>query len=133
MLFHLLIFNRGSVFCVACIYAPNPNPDRDDFFVRCVNAIDPAVPTLLCGDFNTVFDCAVDHRRLCPFDVSRVSSGMMASFFSDCCVVDIWRELNPGVSAFSWCWPDGALASPLDLIGWPYNWVPQVASVDILP
>ena len=82
---------RGAVFRVASIYAPNRNPDRDDFFVRCANAIDPSVTTLLCGDFNTVFDRVVDRRGSCPFDVSRESSAMLSSLFSDCCVVDIWR------------------------------------------
>ena len=101
---------RGAVFRVVSIYAPNRNPDRDDFFVRCVNAVDPSVPTLLCGDFNTVFDRVVDRRGSCSFDVSCESSAMLSSLFSDCCVVDIWRELHPGVSAFSWCRPDGALA-----------------------
>ena len=124
---------RGAVFRVASIYAPNRNPDRDDFFVRCANAIDPSVPTLLCGDFNTVFDRVVDRRGSCPFDVSRESSAMLSSLFSDCCVVDIWRVLHPGVSAFSWCRPDGALASRIDLFGCPYVWVPHVSAADILP
>ena len=124
---------RGAVFRVASIYAPNRNPDRDEFFVRCVNAVDPSVPTLLCGDFNTVFDRVVDRRGTCPFYVSRESSAMLSSLFLDCCVVDIWRELHPGVSAFSWCRPDGALASSIDLIGCPYVWVPHVSSADILP
>ena len=44
---------RGSAFCVASIYAPNRNPDRDAFLLHCVDSIDPAVPTLLCGDCNT--------------------------------------------------------------------------------
>ena len=124
---------RGAVFRVASIYAPNRNPDRDDFLVRCVNAIDPTVPTLLCGDFNTVLDRVADRRGSCPFDVSHESSVMLSGLFSDCCVVDIWRELHPGVSAFTWCRPDGALASRIDLIGCPYVWVPHVSSVDILP
>ena len=124
---------RGAVFRVASIYAPNRNPDRDDFLVRCVNAIDPTVPTLLCGDFNTVIDRVADRRGSCPFDVSHESSVMLSGLFSDCCVVDIWRELHPGVSAFTWCRPDGALASRIDLIGCPYVWVPHVSSVDILP
>ena len=118
---------RGAVFRVASIYAPNRNPDRDDFFVRCVNAVDPSVPTLLCCDLNTVF------RGSCPFDVSRESSAMLSSLLSDCCVLDMWRVLHPGVSAFSWCRPDGALATLIDLIGCPYVWVPHVSSADILP
>ena len=78
---------RGAVFRVASIYAPNRNPDRDDFFVRCVNAVDPSVPTLLCGDFNTVFDRVVDRRGSCPFDVPRKSSAMLSSLFR---IVVLW-------------------------------------------
>ena len=100
---------RGAVFRVASIYAPNRNADRDDFFVRCANAIDPSVPTLLCGDFNTVFDRVVDRRGSCPFDVSRESSAMLSSLFSDCCVADIWRVLHPGVSHFLGVDPMGPL------------------------
>ena len=101
---------------MASIYVPNRNPDHDDFFVRCVNAVDLTVPTLLCGDFNTVIDRVVDRRGSCPFDVSRESSAMLSSLFSDCCAVDIWRDLHPGVSSFSWCRPDGALASRMCLL-----------------
>ena len=57
----------GAVFREACIYAPNCNPDCDDCFVHYGHAIDPAVPTLLCGDFYTVFDHVVDRRELGPF------------------------------------------------------------------
>ena len=124
---------RGSVFRVASIYAPNRNPDRDAFLVRCVDSIDPAVPTLLWGDFNTVLDRVRDRRGSCPFDVSRESSVLLAAMFSDCCVVDIWRERHPNDSAFTWFRPDGALASRIDLIGCPFAWVPYVSSVDILP
>lgn len=57
----------GAVFRRACIYAPNRNPDCNDCFVHCVNAIDPAVPILLCGNFYTVFDYVLDRRELGPF------------------------------------------------------------------
>ena len=96
-----------------CIYAPNRNPDSDDFFVCCVNAVDPTVPTLLWGDFNTVLDRVVDHRGSSPFDVSRESSVMLSGLFSDCCVLDIWWELYPGVSAFTRCRPMGPLLPAL--------------------
>ena len=35
----------GVSFGVACVYAPNRNPDRDDFFQYCVDQVDPSVPT----------------------------------------------------------------------------------------
>ena len=44
---------HGAVFRVACIYAPNRSPDRDDLFVRCVSAIG-------LGSFSAVdFQCKV--------------------------------------------------------------------------
>ena len=124
---------RDSVFRVACCYAPNRNPDRDAFFHRCIDSIDPSVPTLLCGDFNTVPDRFIDRRGSCPFDTSRESSNLLSVLFRDCCVVDIWRLKHPGVSGFTWSRRDGSLASRIDLVGCPYRWISFVSSVDILP
>ena len=112
------------LFRVAGIYAPNRNPDRDDFSVRCVNDIDPIVPPLLWGDFNTFWLCCQSPQPLSFWSLMKVLL---------CCLVDIWCDLHPGVSAFTWCWPNGALASHIDLIGCPYVWVPYVTSADILP
>ena len=124
---------RDSVFRVACCYAPNRNPDRDAFFQRCIDSIDPSVPTLLCGDFNTVPDRFIDRRGSCPFDTSRESSNLLSVLFRDCCVVDIWRLKHPGVSGFTWSKRDGSMASRIDLVGCPYPWISYVSSADILP
>ena len=84
VVFFLVEFGlRGSVFRVASIYAPNRNPDRDAFFVRCIDSIDPAIPTLLCGDFDTVLDRVLDRRGSCPFDDSRESSALLSAMFLD--------------------------------------------------
>ena len=124
---------RDMVFRVACCYAPNRNPDRDTFLTRCADSIDASIPTLLCGDFNTVLDRALDRRGSCPFDSSRESSSLLSSLFLECCVVDIWRLLHPSVSAFSWSRRDNSLASRIDLIGCPYLWIPYVSAAEILP
>ena len=50
----------GKSFRVCCIYAPNRNPARDQFFHDLWAKVDPSVPTILCGDFNAVFDRSVD-------------------------------------------------------------------------
>ena len=42
-------------FRVCCIYAPNHNPDRDQFLEYISDSVDPSNPTLLVCDFNTVF------------------------------------------------------------------------------
>ena len=43
---------RGKVFCVAAMYAPNRNPDGNDFFDSVSSKMDVSMPTILCGDFN---------------------------------------------------------------------------------
>ena len=109
------------------------NPYLDAFFYHCIDSIDPSVPTLLCGDFNTVPDRFIDRHGSCPFDTSRESSNLLSVFFRDCCVVDIWRLKHPGVSGFTWSKRDGSLASRIDLVGCPYPWISFVSSADILP
>lgn len=106
---------RDSVFRVACCYVPNRNPDRDTLLTRCSDSIDPFIPTLLGGDFNTVLDRSADRRGSCPFDTERQSSSLLSSLFLECCVVDIGRLLQPSVSAFSWSRRDNSLASRIDL------------------
>ena len=54
------------MFRIAPVYAPNRNPERDKFFTSCVDFAGPSVPTILCGDFNAVFDRAKDRRGSDP-------------------------------------------------------------------
>ena len=46
--------DRGTFYRIACIYAPNRNPERDSFFASITSHVDLTVPTFLCGDFNAV-------------------------------------------------------------------------------
>ena len=120
-------------FRVCCLYAPNRNPDRDQFLEDVSDKIDPAVPTLLAGDFNTVTDRLRDRRGSNPLDGSRESSTRLAALFDACCAVDIWRYLHPDSTGFTWTRSDGSMASRIDLWGVPYVWVPSVSSCDITP
>ena len=117
---------HDRTFRVCSIYAPNRNPDRDDFF-------DPSVPTILCGDFNAVFDRSIDRRGSCPFTAGRDSSNTLSSLFRDCCVLDIWRALHSSQRGFTWDKPDGSLSSRIDLFGCPYSWASSVSSCEIHP
>ena len=85
--------------------------------------IDPSIPTLVCGDFNAVFDRALDRRGSNIFDASSESFRALGTLFNDCCMADAWRALHPSTVAFSWLKPDGSLASRIDLIGCPYSWL----------
>ena len=124
---------HDSCFRVLCAYAPNRNPARDLFFDQLVALVDPAIPTVLCGDFNTVFDCSLDRAGSVVDDVSRESTLDLTRLFDACCVVDIWRCLHLTTLAFTWRRWDGSLSSRIDLFGCPYAWIASTEACDILP
>ena len=51
---------RAVRFRVACLYAPNRNPERDHFFAHVTDNLDPGTPTILAGDLNTVYNRSLD-------------------------------------------------------------------------
>ena len=120
-------------FRVLCVYAPNRNPARDLFLDQVVDVVDPAIPTILCGDFNTVFDRALDRAGSCIDDSSRESTLALTRLFDSCCVVDISRCLHPTASAFTWSRWDGSVSSRIDLVGCPYPWIASSQACDIVP
>lgn len=71
-------------FHICCIYCPNRNPARDQFLDDLHAKIDPSVPTILAGDFNTVFDHSVDRFGSDPVDSSRESSSSLRDLFDAC-------------------------------------------------
>ena len=78
-------------FRICCLYAPNRNPDSGQFLEDVSDKVDPSVPTLLVGDFNTMFNWLKDRRGSNPLDDSHGSSVRLAALFDACCVVYIWR------------------------------------------
>ena len=79
--FVLAHFSKDDLMsAVACLYAPNRNPDRNAFFDYCGDRMDPSVPTFLCDDFNTVSSRALD-RRGSALDPSRESSIALENLF----------------------------------------------------
>ena len=63
--------------------------------------MDPSVPTILAGDFNSVFDRAVGRRGSCVDNDSRESSVALARLFTNRCCVDACRHLFPVRPGFS--------------------------------
>ena len=103
---------------MACVYASNRT-----FFDDISNKIDPTVPTVLCGDFNTVFDQSVDRRGSVVTDLSRESSVALARLFNDAFCNDIWHFLHPTTQGFTWSRADGLVSSHIDVVGCPmFGW-----------
>lgn len=86
-------------------------PDRDEFFDFIIDSVDPSVPTIMCSDFNAVFDRSVDRRGLSLLTNHHDSSQTLANLFRECCVLDAWRVLHPSTSGFTWDKSDGSLSS----------------------
>ena len=124
---------HNKLFRVVSLYAPNRNPARDQFLDLVPSWVDPTVPTVVCGDFNTVWDRSLDRAGSATADTSRESSDTLSWLFDECCVVDIWRYLHPSSSGYTWMHPDGSVSSRIDLVGCPFVWVPSVSSCAIVP
>ena len=119
-------------FCVISLYAPNRNPVRNQFLEQLADEVDPSIPTLLCGDFNTVFDRNLDCSGSDSSDTWRESSAALATLFESCCCIDAWRYLHPTSAGFSWTRPDGSISSLIGLIRCPYIWVSSMSSCDFV-
>ena len=78
-------------FKVAGVYVPNRNPERENFYSYVENMVDPATPTILCGDFNAVFNGNKDRRGSNPLDLAHDSCSALRTLFCNCCVKNIWR------------------------------------------
>lgn len=124
---------RDQSFRVCCVYAPNCNPNRDQFLEDVPDRNDPSVPTLVIGDFNTVFDRSKDRHGSDPHDSSSESSARLVALFNACCIIHIWQYLHPDSSGFTWTRWDGSIALRIDLCGVPYVWVSSVSSCAVVP
>ena len=87
---------RDSVVSIASVYAPNWNPEHDEFFTSCLDFTDPSVPTILGGDFN-----ARDRRGSDPAVTVRESFVSLELRFKEFCVLDVWRHLHPDLRAYT--------------------------------
>ena len=119
----------NQVFRVCCIYAPNSNPQSNQFLDDVSVSIDPSVPTVLAGDFNTVFDRSLDRRGSDPFEGSCESSCALIRLLNACPLIDIWRHLHPTSSSYTWTSSNGSLSCRIDFILVPH---PSVSSCDIV-
>ena len=132
-LLHCSFSFADVTFNVACLYAPNRKPARDQSFDYVLDVVNPDPPTTLRGDFNTLVDRGLDRSGSDVDDSSRESTPSLIRLLDACAVVDIWRALHPSGRSFTWLRPNGSIASRIDLVGLPPSWVPFVSSCDHLP
>lgn len=124
------LLHADSTFDVVLLYAPNLWSGRVLFFPSLLPLLDPSVPTLLCGDFNSVMDPGRDCRNAGGQSLTDTPD-ILVSLFRDLSCVDVWRSCHPTQQAFTWLRPDGTRASRIDLVGCPVSWLSSVSSCDI--
>ncbi len=128
------IASDSSPFQVVNIYGPNRCQLGEEFFTSILPHIDPSLPIVLCGDFNTVVDPQID-RLGCnpslywaynwPLSLSQLTSHLN--------LVDIWRKRHPLQRQYTWHRPNGSQASRLDMF-WLSSYLSvHVHQIDILP
>lgn len=100
------------------------------FFLSVLPFLDPGVPTLLCGDFNSVMDPCRARRNAGGASVTDTPD-VLVSLFRNISCVDAWRSCHPTQQAFTSLCPDGTCASRIDLVGCPISWLSSVSSCDI--
>ena len=124
----------SDTFQLCNVYGPNSSTAGDQFFQSLYPILDPDLPVVLCGDFNTVVDPIRD-RRGCnttsPW--SRQWSRTMVELMSTFDLHDVWRRFHPETSAFTWHRPNGQQASRLDMFWICSLLLPFVLAADILP
>ena len=79
--------------------------------------------TILCGDFNAVFDRSKDRRASYPAVTVRETFVSLELLFREFCVLDVWCHLHPDLRAYTWLKPDCSLSSRIDLIDFPSTWL----------
>lgn len=67
-------FYYDRLFRICGVYVLNCDSDRGDFFYFVIDVIDFLVLTIICGDFNVVFDRVIDCGGLSILNVRRNDS-----------------------------------------------------------
>ena len=79
------LLHAGATFDVVLFYAPNLRADRLLFFPSLLPLLDSGVPTLLCGDFNSVMDPGRDRRNAGGQSVTDTSDFLVSLFHDLLC------------------------------------------------
>ena len=124
----------GSDFQLVCLYGPNNKIAGNAFFESFFQALDPDMPILLGGDFNTVVDPYIDRLGCNPNSPWAYNwSDSLALLMENFNLKDCWREKHPNISDFTWRRSNGLQASRIDMFWIPEYLIEHVRSIEIFP
>ena len=128
-------FSAGTTVIQVCnIYGPNTAKEGKIFFESLYSILDPSIPCVLCGDFNTVVDASSD-RCGCnifspwAYNWSRTLADLMETYG----LQDVWHLHHPDAKEYTWYQLNSRQASPLDMFWLCSFLLPFIMSVEILP
>ena len=101
-----------QTFSLCNVYGPNKAREGALFFESLYPVLDPDIPSIVCGDFNTVVDPHLD-RRGC--NVSSPWAYNWSSTLTTFSLSDVWRWLHPDAVEYTWHRPNSRQASRLDM------------------
>ena len=113
---------RGVCFRISSVYAPNMNPERNDFLEAILPLFDPLAANVIGGDFNSVPDISRDRLGGNPCEHYNSTVGLQRLVRSSS-TVDVWRAVHPNVQAFTWSNRSSTTSSRIDLMFCPVNWL----------
>ena len=116
------------------IYGPNQKNPGIEFFNSILPLLDISLPTLICGDFNTVVDPYIDRKGCNPTSHWAYNwPHTLATLTHDMNLVDIWRVRHPNERCYTWSRTGGQVASRLDMFWISSSLAPSVKDITILP
>ena len=128
-------FSRDNTTFTLCnVYGPNNAREGGIFFESLYPVLDPQLPCVLCGDFNTVVDPGKDRRGCNIFSPWAYNwSASLTQLMTTYDLHDVWRLHHPDRLDFTWHRPRLAQASRLDMFWLSAFFLPLVSSVGIFP
>ena len=116
------------------VYGPNQKQPGVTFFQSILPLVDPSLPTIVCGDFNTVVDTTIDRIGCNPHSPWAYNwPHTLAALTTNLDLVDIWRQRHPHERAYTWTRVGGQVGSRLDMYWISSSLVPSVKDISILP
>lgn len=126
--------SHTTTFQLVNLYGPNQKKTGTAFFASILPFMDMELPTIVCGDFNTVVNPALDRTGCNPGSPWAYNwPHTLAALTTHLDLVDVWRERNPASRTFTWSRAGGQVASRLDMFWFSSSLVPSVREISILP
>ena len=128
-------FSRDDLnFQVVCLYGANKPEEGTAFFEALYPVIDPDIPVLVAGDFNTVVDPRLDRFGCNPDSPWAYNwPPALANLTEAFQLPDAWHDKHPGVVEFTWCCPNGSQGSRINMIWLPEWYMGLISLVGIFP